>query len=80
MLQQSPTLSAIGAVAAQLRERVDGSGYPRGLAGSAITLSARVLGAADVYQAMLESRPHRTARSPHDAAVELRAFGGLGGL
>ena len=73
MLEQSPTLSAIGAVAAQLRERVDGSGYPRGLVGGAITVPARVLGAADVYQAMLESRPHRTARSPQDAAVELRA-------
>ncbi len=72
MLLQSPALRAIGAVAAQLRERTDGSGYPRGLAGSAITLPARILGAADVYQAMLEPRPHRPARSPLDAAVELR--------
>ncbi len=66
-------LHAIGAVAAQLRERLDGSGYPRGLSGGAITLSARVLGAADVYQAMLEHRPHRPARSQQEAAVELRA-------
>ena len=73
MLLQAPALRAIGAVAAQLRERLDGSGYPRGLAGGAITLSARVLGAADVYQAMLESRPHRPARNTQDAAVELRA-------
>ena len=73
MLQQAPALHAIGAVAGQLRERVDGSGYPRGLAGGAITLPARVLGAADMYQAMLEPRPHRPARSPQDVAVELRA-------
>jgi HD-GYP domain-containing protein (c-di-GMP phosphodiesterase class II) len=73
MLQQSPALAAIGAVAAQLRERMDGSGYPRGLSGGAITLPARVLGAADAYQAMLEPRPHRPARSPAEAAVELRA-------
>lgn len=73
MLQQPPALQVIGAVAAQLRERMDGSGYPRGLAGAAITPSARVLGAADVYQAMLEPRPHRPARSPEAAARELRA-------
>jgi HD-GYP domain-containing protein (c-di-GMP phosphodiesterase class II) len=73
MLRQSPALHPIGAVAAQLRERVDGSGYPRGLAGGTITLPARVLGAADVYQAMLEPRPHRPARTPEDAAAELRA-------
>jgi HD-GYP domain-containing protein (c-di-GMP phosphodiesterase class II) len=73
MLQQSPALGAVGSVAAQLRERMDGSGYPHGLSGGAITTSARILGAADVYQAMLEPRPHRPARRPEEAAVELRA-------
>ena len=73
MLQQAPALHAIGAVAAQLRERTDGSGYPRGTSGGAITPSGRVLGAADLYQAMLEPRPHRSARSAQDVAVELRA-------
>jgi HD-GYP domain-containing protein (c-di-GMP phosphodiesterase class II) len=73
MLQQSPALSGIGAVAAQLRERMDGSGYPRGLSGGTITVPARVLAAADVYQAMVEPRPHRPARTPADAAAELRA-------
>jgi HD-GYP domain-containing protein (c-di-GMP phosphodiesterase class II) len=72
MLQQSQALSAIGAVAAQLRERQDGSGYPRGLAGGAITRPARILGGADAYQAMLEPRPYRPARTPQEAAVELR--------
>ena len=73
MLQQPPALHAISTVAAQLRERMDGSGHPRGLAGGAITVPARALAAADVYQAMLEPRPHRPARSPQDAAAELRA-------
>ena len=54
------------------RERIDGSGYPRGLAGAAIGLPARLLAAADVYQAMVERRPHRPALTPDDAAVELR--------
>ena len=42
-------------------ERMDGSGYPRGLSGGAIPLAARVLAAADVYQALAEARPHRSA-------------------
>ena len=45
-------------------ERVDGSGYPRGLSGAAISPAARVLAAAEVYQAMREARPHRVALEP----------------
>jgi len=73
MLQRSPALAPLGAVAVQLLERLDGSGYPRRLASSAISRPARVLAVADVYQAMLEPRPHRPARSPDEAATELRA-------
>jgi len=72
MLQRSPALAALGQVAVQVREHLDGSGYPRGLSGASITRPARVLGAADVYQAMLEPRPHRTSRTRDDAAAELR--------
>ena len=50
-----------------------GSGYPRGVAGGAISLPARILGAADAYQAMREPRPHRAARSADEAAKLLRA-------
>jgi HD-GYP domain-containing protein (c-di-GMP phosphodiesterase class II) len=73
MLHQSGALAPVGALAVMHGERVDGSGYPRGIAGAAIPRSARILAAADVYQAMLEPRPHRDARSPEDAAEELRA-------
>ena len=61
MLQQSPSLAPLGAIAVQLRERLDGSGYPRGLSGGAISRPARILGAADAYQSMCEPRPHRAA-------------------
>ncbi len=60
-------------IAVQQRERLDGSGYPRGLSGGAISRHARILGAADAYQAMREPRPHRPARDPDDAAAQLRA-------
>jgi len=73
MLHQSEALAPLGQVAVQHRERLDGSGYPRGLTGAAISRPARILGAADSYQAMRESRPYRPARSPQDAAAELRS-------
>ena len=73
MLQQSLALKPIGALAGQVRERIDGSGYPKGLQGGALSIASRVLAAADMYQAMLEPRPHRAAHSPDSAAAELRA-------
>jgi HD-GYP domain-containing protein (c-di-GMP phosphodiesterase class II) len=73
MLCQSEALAPLGAVAVAHREHLDGSGYPRGLAGAAISRPARILGAADAYQAMREPRPHRPPRSADDAAAELRA-------
>lgn len=80
MLQQSEALAPIGALAAQLRERLDGSGYPRGLSGGAIGMPARVLAAADAFQAMVEPRPHRPARSRAQAAAELEAAARTGRL
>jgi HD-GYP domain-containing protein (c-di-GMP phosphodiesterase class II) len=73
MLRQSAVLAPLGALAVQHRERLDGSGYPRGLTGAAIERPARILGAADAYQAMREPRPHRPELSPSDAAAALRA-------
>src|SRR4051812_35705131 len=72
MLRQAESLAPLAALAVQLRERLDGSGYPHGLSGAAISRSARVLGAADAYQAMREPRPHRPQRSGDEAAAELR--------
>jgi HD-GYP domain-containing protein (c-di-GMP phosphodiesterase class II) len=73
MLQQSPALAPLGQIAVQFRERLDGTGYPRGLSGAAIGRPARILAAADAYQAMREPRPHREALDADRAASELRA-------
>ncbi len=72
MLQRPPALAPFGQVAVRVREQLDGSGYPRGLSGASITRPARVLAAADVYQAMLEPRPHRSPRTRDEAGAELR--------
>ena len=73
MLRQSTVLAPLGEVAVQHRERLDGSGYPRGLCGNAISRPARVLGAVDAYQSMREPRPYRPAFSHDEAAEGLRA-------
>ena len=73
MLASSRPLAALGAIAVQHHERLDGSGYPRGLTGDGITPAGRILAAADAYHAMTEPRPHRPARAAEEAAAELRA-------
>jgi HD-GYP domain-containing protein (c-di-GMP phosphodiesterase class II) len=73
MLRQSEALAPLAGIAVQHRELLDGSGHPRGLSGAAISRPARILGAADAYQAMREPRPHRAPLSAGEAAAELRA-------
>lgn len=51
-------------------ERWDGRGYPHGLAGDAIPLPARILGVADVYDALTSVRSYKRALS-HDEAMDL---------
>ena len=71
VLKNQPVLAEIGRVAGMVHERLDGSGYPRGLSGSAIPPAARVLAAAEVYQALREDRPHRRAMPRAEAAAVL---------
>ena len=78
MLEQSDALAPIGSVAAQHRERLDGSGYPRRLTGASLSLATRILAAVDAFQAMREPRPYRAALTAEDAAVELRAEAAAG--
>lgn len=52
-------------------ERLDGSGYHRGVAAAGLPTEARLLAAADAYQAMTQERPHRPALAPTDAVAEL---------
>ena len=69
----APALAPIGALAAFHHERLDGSGYPRGLTGDAIGPSARVLAAAEVYHALIEERPHRPALTTVEAERTVQA-------
>jgi HD-GYP domain-containing protein (c-di-GMP phosphodiesterase class II) len=73
MLASSDALASVAAIAVQHHERLDGSGYPRGLSGDGLTPAGRILAAADAYHAMTEPRPHRDALAAEDAAAELRS-------
>jgi HD-GYP domain-containing protein (c-di-GMP phosphodiesterase class II) len=73
ILSFSPVLRPLGAVAALHHERLDGSGYSKGLTGDAIGPTARLLAAADCYHALREPRPHRPARSAEEAAEVVTA-------
>ena len=54
-------------------ERLDGSGYPDGLAGDAIPLLAQIMGVVDVFDALTTERPYRHAMPVSEACAELRA-------
>jgi HD-GYP domain-containing protein (c-di-GMP phosphodiesterase class II) len=63
-------------ILAQHHERLDGSGYPRGLKGEEIIFPARVLAVADAYDAMTTDRPYRRAKTPEEAVRELYRVAG----
>ncbi len=73
VLCRSPFLATIAPVATALHERLDGSGYHRGVTAAALTPPARLLAAADAYHAMTEPRPYREALTPSQAADALGA-------
>jgi HD-GYP domain-containing protein (c-di-GMP phosphodiesterase class II) len=68
ILARSPVLEPIAVLAALHHERLDGSGYPRQAKGGELSTAARILAAADCYQALRQDRPHRAAHSAEGAA------------
>lgn len=67
----SQALAPIGALASAHHERLDGSGYHRKTLAPGLERAARILAAADCYQAMREQRPHRPALDAPGAEAEL---------
>ena len=61
----------------QHHERMDGSGYPRGLKGEEILIEARILAVADVVEAMASHRPYRPALGIDTALAEIEKNRGL---
>jgi putative nucleotidyltransferase with HDIG domain len=76
ILKDIPFPWPIAEMVRQHHERLDGSGYPRGLKGEEISLQARILAVADTIEAMATHRPYRPARGLTAAMDEIRAEAG----
>lgn len=77
ILKDIPFPWPIAEMVRQHHERLDGSGYPRGLKGEEISLQARILAVADTIEAMATHRPYRPARGLTAAMDEIRAEAGI---
>jgi HD-GYP domain-containing protein (c-di-GMP phosphodiesterase class II) len=73
ILSHAGTLDSLAALAGAHHERLDGSGYHRGSPAALLPPAARILAAADAYQAMTQDRPHRPAHLSEAAARQLSA-------
>jgi len=73
VLARSAVMAPFVDLAASHHERVDGSGYHRGITGDRLGLRGRLLAAADAFHAMTEARPYRPALDAAEAAEQLVA-------
>ena len=72
----SPDLAPISEAILAHHEWWDGTGYPRGLEGDRIPLTARIIALVDAYDVMIHGRPYRPAVSSQEALAELRRCAG----
>ncbi|MEZ5319561.1 MAG: HD domain-containing phosphohydrolase [Vicinamibacterales bacterium] len=76
ILEPIPAFRPLLPIVAEHHERWDGSGYPRGLAGTAIARTARVLAVADVFDAMRSDRPYRPGLPLANVVAMIQAASG----
>ncbi len=72
MASSSPLLHSAAEIALTHHEKFDGSGYPKGLSGEDIPLFGRIVAIADVFDALISARPHKSAWSIEDALTFLK--------
>ena len=66
-----PKYAYLAEYAAQVYERIDGSGYPRGLKADEIHEYAKIIGLLDMYESLIHSRPQRAKHTPFAAVKEI---------
>lgn len=76
ILSRIPAFDGLARVAGAHHERLDGKGYPHGLAGGAIGLDTRILSVADVFDALTADRPYRAGMPVERALAILHADSG----
>lgn len=80
VLSRSEALQPLARMAGMHHERQDGGGYHHAASGREIPVGARLIAAADAFQAMTSDRPHRPALLPEEAAEQLTADAAAGQL
>jgi HD-GYP domain-containing protein (c-di-GMP phosphodiesterase class II) len=71
ILRAAPALWKVAALVRSTHERIDGRGYPDGLAGDQIPIGSRIIAVCDAYDAMTSDRPYRLAQDSQSALAEL---------
>jgi hypothetical protein len=77
LLTEIPVLAGALAIVQNHHERVDGSGYPRGLLREDIPLGARIFAVADAYDAIVSDRPYRRGQPDASARQEIASVAGV---
>ena len=76
ILSSAPALAKVSRLVRSTQERMDGMGYPDRLFDEEIPLGSRIIGTCAAFVAMTSELPHRAARTPEEAIVELRRCAG----
>ncbi len=77
ILNRIESFAELAEIAGAHHEKLDGSGYPDGLTASQLSLEARIVAVADVYQALTEQRPYRTGLTHSEAMKVLHRLAGV---
>jgi len=76
ILSAAPALARVAEIVRSTHERVDGAGYPHGLAGEQIPLPSRIVFVCDAFDAMISERPYGVELTTVEALAELRRNAG----
>src|SRR5207237_1621774 len=76
LIGEEPNIERIRPIVLAHHEHYDGTGYPNGLKADQIPLAAQIISVADTYEAMISTRPYRSALGHDEAVPELRRVAG----
>jgi HD-GYP domain-containing protein (c-di-GMP phosphodiesterase class II) len=76
LTQNGPLPTEVAQGIAQHHERMDGTGYPKGLVGDEISIYGRIAGIADCFAALITSRSYANASAPQDALMNMYQWAG----